>query len=118
MAMVRPGAQPQPAARAAVVGDVRALVHRAADAVAAEVGVQSVAGRCGRRRRSRREMSPMRAPGRGGGDAGGQGLLGALEQARVVGRVVPTQKEIAASPVQPSSVAPQSTLSRSPSRSR
>ena len=41
--MTRPGLQRQAAAGAAVVRDVRVAVHRAADAVAAEVGVDRVA---------------------------------------------------------------------------
>jgi hypothetical protein len=63
----QPGPQPEAAPRGALVGDVGVLVHGPADAVAAEVGVDPVAGRASRRADGGRDV-PDPGARDGGGD--------------------------------------------------
>lgn len=93
------------------------FVHLAADAVAAEVGGHAAVGLAGDRADGMGDVADAVAGG-GGGDAGVQGLLGGGDEFEVGGAGVPMVKLMAASPVQPSSSAPQSMLTRSPSRRR
>ena len=62
-------------------------------------------------------MSPIRAPGTAAAMPARRASLVTSISRLSAGRGVPMVNETAASPVQPSSTAPQSTLSRSPSAS-
>ena len=79
IAMVRPGLESHAAAGAAVVGDVRGLVHGAADAVAAELAVDAVAVGVGDLADRRGDVAETAAR-LGGGDAGLERDLGGLDQ--------------------------------------
>jgi hypothetical protein len=109
------GAQRQPAAGRPSFGR-RRLVHGAAHAVPALVGVDPAAPGPAHRTDRRRDVADAVADD-GRGDPGRQRALGGRDESRSSGRGVPTGKVIAASPTQPSRVAPASTLSRSPSSS-
>jgi len=64
------------------------------------------------------EMSPSLPPGRAAAIPATRAASVVAISSASPADGVPTEKETAASPTQPSSVAPASTLSRSPSRSR
>jgi hypothetical protein len=102
------------AAGAAVVGDVQGLVHGAAYAVAAELGVDAVAMGVGNLADRGRDVAEA-AAGLGGGDAGLQCDLGGFDQLQV-GRVGDADDDGERGVGdQPSMPAAMSMLSRSPS---
>lgn len=83
MARTRPGFRGSPA-RAALVGEVRVLVHPAADAVAAVAFQQAVARAAGDGADGVGDVAGAVADD-GGGDAGRQGAAGGVDQPLVLG---------------------------------
>jgi hypothetical protein len=95
--------QLEAAARLALVGDVRLLVHRAADAVAAVVGQHPEPGGARDRADGVRDVAQPR-PRRHGGDPGGERALGGVDE-REVARVGPVahhhaERRVGAPPVE------------------
>ena len=82
-ARVMPGSESEPAAGAALVGDVGIFVHRSPEPVAAELGVDRVAVGGGDRLDRRRDVAEPVA-WRRGRDAGGERFLGRAQESQVV----------------------------------
>ena len=117
MASVIPADQLRALAGPAVVGDVRVHVHLGADAVAAVAGHDAVAAGGAHRGLDRVGDVGEPATDPGGRDAVPQRGPAGLRQRRGPGPTAPTPTVTAASPCQPSTIAPKSSEIRSPSAS-